>query len=255
MNSVQTQVVLLAVLLLAVATGNASSTRLLADVGSRPYAISVQRNGVHVAGGALINQRWALTAAHCVSLGGGQESYPVRSFLVRAGSIQRLAGGQLLALSQIVLHSGYSGSGSVENDLALLQLASPLILNANSQPIALASALPAVGSQITFVGWGSSLPDGALSHRLQVATRQSISAEACQQSLYLSHEDLLCLVPESVAAGETSGLCTGDAGSPAIYNNQLVGIASFFVAGCGTEQPDGYVDVTKHLDWIAETSA
>ncbi|BFG01668.1 serine protease SP24D [Drosophila madeirensis] len=250
MNSVQTQIVFLAVLLLAVATGNAA--RLLADVGSRPYAISVQRNGVHVAGGALISQRWALTAAHCVSLGGGQESYPARSFLVRVGSIQRLAGGQLVALSQIVVHSGYSGSA--ENDLALLQLATPLLLNANTQPIALASALPAVGSQITFAGWGSSLPDGALSHRLQVATRQSISAAACQESLYLSHEDLLCLVPESVAAGETSGLCTGDAGSPAIYNNQLVGIAAFFVAGCGTEQPDGYVDVTQHLDWIAETS-
>ncbi|XP_022211864.2 serine protease SP24D [Drosophila obscura] len=252
MHSVQQ---LLLLVLLVLVCGGAQATRLLADVGSRPYAISLQRNGVHVAGGALISQRWALTAAHSVTLGGGQESYPARSYLVRAGSIQRLAGGQLVALSRIVVHSGYSSDGSGANNLALLQLAAPLTLNANTQPIVLASERPAAGSQITFVGWGSSLPDGPLSHRLQVAARQSISADACEESLYLAHEDLLCLVPESDAAGQTSGLCTGDAGSPAIYNGQLVGIAAFFVTGCGTEQPDGYVDVTQHLDWIAANSA
>ncbi|XP_001355601.3 serine protease SP24D [Drosophila pseudoobscura] len=249
MHSVQT----LLVLLLAVAMG-VQASRLPADVGSHPYAISLQRNGAHIAGGALISQRWALTAAHCVTVGGGQESYPARTFLVRAGSIQRLVGGQLVALSRIVVHSDYSSGGAGANDLALLELASPLTLNANTQPIGLASERPAVGSQITFAGWGSSQPDGALSHGLQVATRQSISADACQESLFLSQQDLLCLVPEADDV-ESSGLCTGDAGSPAVYNNQLVGIAAFFVSSCGTEQPDGYVDVTQHLDWIAENSA
>ncbi|KAH8344642.1 hypothetical protein KR067_002208 [Drosophila pandora] len=242
-------------LLLLLVTLGVESVRLPADVGSLPHTISLRRNGQHVCGAALINAKWALTAAHCVSLSGGQQSYPPRSYTVRCGSIQRLVGGQLLPLSQIIIHKNYSSSGSPgANDLALLELQTPVTLNTNTQPIALAEERAPAGSQVSFAGWGSSAIDGSPSHALQVATRVSLSKEECDTALYLEQEDLLCLSP-STEDTDLSGLCSGDAGAPAVYNNQLVGIGSFFAGGCGSGQPDGYVDVTQHLDWITENTA
>lgn len=51
-------------------------------------------------------------------------SYPARSFAIRAGSIQRSAGGQLAVISRIVVHKGYAAG---LNDLALLILEAPLL--------------------------------------------------------------------------------------------------------------------------------
>lgn len=67
-------------LLLLTATTIVDSTpqgRLLdgqaAEVGSHPYSASLQRDGLHVCGAAIIEQQLLLTAAHCVSSGSGIE--------------------------------------------------------------------------------------------------------------------------------------------------------------------------------------
>ncbi|KAH8355479.1 hypothetical protein KR084_012216 [Drosophila pseudotakahashii] len=250
MSPVQFLLLPLLLVVVTLGVGPTQASRLPAEVGSQPHSVSLRRNGVHVCGGALASDSWVITSAHCVSLGGGQQSYPAQSYAIRAGSIQRLAGGQLVPLSQIIIHPNYSSSEAAgANDLALLKLQTKVTLNANTKPIDLATERPAAGSQLSFSGWGSSQPEGSFSHGLQVASRQSLSASDCQKQLFLEQEDLLCLSP---VAEDLAGLCSGDAGAPAIYNGQLVGIAAFFVGGCGSGQPDGYVDVTQHLEWINE---
>lgn len=170
---------------------------------------------------------------------------------MRVGSIQRLAGGQLVQISRIVIHKDYADG---LNDLALLVLQQPVTLNANTQPIAVASVVPAAGSQVTFTGWGAQRTQGAYTQRLQVGYQKTLSAAECQEQLHLQDEGLLCLVSASEESDTSNGLCVGDAGSPAVYQNQLVGIGAFYVGGCGSSYPDGFVNVAHFYNWIQENS-
>jgi len=51
-----------------------------------------------------------------------------------------------------------------------------------------------------------------------------------------------------------NGACNGDSGGPAVYNNQLVGVAGFVVDGCGSTYPDGYARVFYFKEWIKNHS-
>lgn len=167
------------------------------------------------------------------------------------GSIQRLAAGQLVQISSIIIHKDYADG---LNDLALLVLQQPVTLNANTQPIAVASEVPPAGSQVTFTGWGAQRTQGSYSHRLQVGYQKTLSADECQEQMHLQDEGLLCLVATGEESDSSSGLCVGDAGAPAVYQNELVGIGSFYVGGCGSSYPDGFVNVAHYYSWIQENS-
>ena len=112
----------------AAACGCSTNSATLAKIvggeaaGSQTWGWAVSlRIGNSLCGGSVIAASWVLTAAHCV------DGASASQITVYAGSNAKLAGTQVRSVSAIRAHPSYSSQTYV-NDIALLQLSSPLNL-------------------------------------------------------------------------------------------------------------------------------
>ncbi|XP_075157301.1 chymotrypsin-2-like [Haematobia irritans] len=216
-----------------------------AKEGQFPHQVSLQTvEGAHVCGGSILNERFVLTAAHCVGNDGASESFPAEDYRVRVGTTTYQTGGQLLKVKRIISHKSY---GNFLNDLALLELAEPLKWSDNIKPIELADAEVMPGEKIIISGWGMLSSSGPIPDDLQWTTVQAISQEECDAKMLWGVDSLICL-----GHFNSNGACWGDSGGPATYQGKLVGVSAFVVNNCGSEYPDGYTKVFYHKDWILE---
>ncbi|XP_067635708.1 transmembrane protease serine 9-like [Eurosta solidaginis] len=214
-----------------------------AYISQFPYQISLQHlDGSHSCGGSIISNKFILTAAHCVVVGNGIETYPPRFYQVRVGSVQRAAGGQLLNVKRIIVNKSY---GNFLNDIALLELEEPLEFTKNIQPIEIADEEVPSGEDVIISGWGTLTTFGYLPHRLQWNTLKALTTEECEDAIKMGVDSFICLAHQS-----GNGACNGDSGGPANYKGKLVGVAGFVINGCGSNKPDGYAKVFYHRDWI-----
>ncbi|XP_033170213.1 serine protease SP24D [Drosophila mauritiana] len=214
-----------------------------------PHQVSLRNTGSHSCGGSILTRTYILTAAHCVSNEDANHVItPIAAerFTIRAGSNDRFSGGVLVQVAEVIVHEEY---GNFLNDVALLRLETPLILSASIQPIDLPTADTPADVDVVISGWGRIKHQGDLPRYLQYNTLKSITRQQCEELIDFGFEGELCLLHKV-----DNGACNGDSGGPAIYNNQLVGVAGFVVDGCGSSYPDGYARVFYFKDWIKKHS-
>ncbi|XP_034489697.1 serine protease SP24D-like [Drosophila innubila] len=245
--------VILSVILLSVvcqaAPGYVIDGRVVGGVDATPaqfpHQISLRNRGSHNCGGSIISRNWVLTAAHCVTNtyeNGTIEVYPAKNLNVRAGSNDRFSGGILRQVVEVIVHKDY---GNFLNDIAVLRVDTPFIFSSNIQAISLPSQNTPADADIIISGWGRLTHGGDLPRYLQWNTLQSLSLEECQERIKYGYPNMLCLSHEP-----NNGACNGDSGGPALYKNEIVGIAGFVYGGCGSKNPDGYARVYYFIDWI-----
>ncbi|XP_064537209.1 serine protease SP24D-like [Drosophila montana] len=210
-----------------------------------PHQISLRNGDSHTCGGSIISRNWVLTAAHCVSYddaNGELVIQPASRYGIRAGSNDRFTGGVQVQVVEIIVHEDY---GNFLNDVALLRVETPFIYSANIQPIALPTKNTPDDADIIVSGWGRLTQGGDLPRYLQWTTLKSLSLAECESRIQYGYPNILCLLHEA-----DNGVCNGDSGGPALYDNEVVGIAGFVYGGCGTTNPDGYARVYPFVDWI-----
>lgn len=193
-----------------------------------------------ICGGTIINERYVLTAAHCV--------YQENQVSVSVGS-RFLAIGNKYNIILIKIHPNFDSS-NFANDVSVLLTERNFIFSSMVAPVALVSRTISSGTAATAVGWGRTSNTSPVSEVLQYVDLSVSSRTLCSTLLPVFNSDNIC------TSGSTSrGICYGDLGGPLVVKGEgVIGIAAFFNFQCTLGTPDVYAGITYHRDWIVENS-
>ncbi|XP_035696223.1 trypsin-2-like [Branchiostoma floridae] len=225
-----------------------------ANHGAWPWQVSLRwaPSGIgHFCGGALLNKRWVLTAAHCVDDGFKPYVTMGDSSLTGDDGTERT-----IITRRVFIHPSY-GFGY---DAALLQLKKRVRFSQYIRPVCLpgsSSTAPPPGTVCSITGWGttsegaSSLPD-----HLQEADVPIVSDSDCSGA-YAPWFDLTSEICAGYMAGGIDS-CQGDSGGPLVCESAagtyfLHGLTSWGYGCARPDKPGVYARVTAFVDWIRTT--
>ncbi|KAM8960461.1 serine protease 57-like [Pelodytes ibericus] len=212
---------------------------------SRPYMASLRNGRGHYCGGALIQRKWVLTAAHCM------DNRLVKSVLVVLGAHELAAPDsfvQVFSVQKSIPHPKYNRT-FFQNDILLLKLNASAVINAAVRPIRLPCLNSAIATSTSClcVGWGH-VSDLRIKPLALMETDVSmISRETCGKFWNHIFESMLC----TATAGKIKGSCRGDSGGPLVCRNRVEGVVSYSGKYCGDPlTPDVYTRVSFFVPWI-----
>uniref|UniRef100_A0A8C0Y6F8 ST14 transmembrane serine protease matriptase a n=2 Tax=Cyprinus carpio TaxID=7962 RepID=A0A8C0Y6F8_CYPCA len=225
-----------------------------ADMGEFPWQVSLHiKNKAHVCGASIISDRWLVTAAHCVQddpkIKYGQPGTWEAYLGLHRQKEKQQATKRLL--KQIIPHKNYN-SYTYDNDIALMELDSPVTFSATIRPICLPSAtdvFPA-GETVTITGWGATREGAPV---LQKANVRIINSTVCDELMNGQ------ITSRMTCAGVLTGgvdACQGDSGGPMSYFSNdrmfLAGVVSWGDGCARRNKPGIYTNVPKFRAWIKE---
>ncbi|XP_070761592.1 ST14 transmembrane serine protease matriptase a [Enoplosus armatus] len=229
-----------------------------AEEGEFPWQVSLHvKSYGHVCGASLISPRWLVTAAHCVQNDGKTRfSHPSTWEAYLGLHMQGKIGSPVVKknLKQVISHPNYN-EYTFDNDIALMELDSPVTYSDYIRPICLPSPqhdFP-TGNTVWITGWGATREGGFAAPVLQKAQVRIINHSVCN--------DLMGgqITSRMLCAGVLIGgvdACQGDSGgplsSPAGSRMFLAGVVSWGDGCARRNKPGIYTTVTKFRGWIKE---
>ncbi|KAL7291452.1 hypothetical protein TKK_0015036 [Trichogramma kaykai] len=237
-----------------------------ATFGKWPWQVSLrvwvkrEMTYKHKCGASLLNENWAITAAHC--------TYNIAPdlLLVRIGEFDFESQDEPLphqerAISMVIEHELFKRS-TFENDVALMRFWQPVEeFRPNIVPICLPDDDDDyVGRTAWSTGWGRLIDEyGPLPFVMQEAALKVMSNRRCE-AMYKSAGYDESVPGIFICAGGEGGVdsCEGDSGGPLVVQRPsdgrwvLAGIISWGIGCAEPNQPGVYTRVSVFRDWIQQ---
>lgn len=244
------------------------------DLDEFPWTVRLffERNdkGGFKCGGSLINDRYVMTAAHCLNPNSGWNLKFVRlgdwdddtdpDCMVDYSEITHCNDKyQDFEISKVIIHDEYLTGKNNHNDIALLKLATPVRYSHSIAPVCIPTAemdsgLNVTRQQFDVTGWGVTENRVPSKRKLKVrlpGQDMNQCAKAYRKRLDFFIDSQLC-----VGGDRRKDSCRGDSGGPLmmVAENrwQLMGIVSYGSVHCGLGGVPGiYTRVGSFLQWAA----
>ncbi|XP_052739963.1 transmembrane protease serine 9-like [Bicyclus anynana] len=228
-----------------------------ADVNAFPWIARLIYGNSFGCGASLINDRYVLSAAHCV------KGFMWFMFRVKFGEHDRCDKAhipEIRYVTKMYIHN--FTLTELSNDISLLRLNKPIEYSYAIRPVCLPKSdyNLYVGTLATVSGWGAMAETGKWSCTLLEAQLPILSNEECQNTKYNKSKIKDVMMCAGYPATAHKDACTGDSGGPLIAENNehaydLIGIVSWGFGCARIGYPGVYVRVTKYLDWIMDNTA
>ena len=233
--------------------------------GSVPWQVSLGVARIadparaHFCGGTIVSPTWIVTAAHCVTW------LTPDKIRVVVGSNRLHARLARHIVKRIIVHPGFNPA-SMDKDIALLELAEPLTMGANTRALALLGLeaerrFLVKDAALRVTGWGATVEDGAAVVSLRVLDVPLVLRRSCNRALAYDgaiSSNMICA--GYVAGGEDA--CQGDSGGPLTINTNaaarsagkrtptLAGIVSWGDGCAHVDKVGVYTRVAKFNAWV-----
>jgi len=226
--------------------------------GKYPWQASLtNNNGGHFCGGAIIDEYWIVTAAHCVQR---QRENGMKIIVGRHQLYSNYLGKPVTHdVKKIIYHTVYPGGTLfTTNDIALVQVIDPIQFNHNVQKIVMASpGADLLGQTCVLTGWGRyNENSNAPANTLQELDTTVISRSECENGFkrygWKIADSHICFKKIGATA------CHGDSGGPAVCKVDgtwnLVGVTSGGSPQCYKGFPNIYTRISSWRSWISKNA-
>ncbi len=256
----------------AIIHGSATTPTSYATRWSAMAAVlGTSSGGMALCGGAVIDERTVLTAAHCTFGINGRTLSPSAMEVIVGRRVAGSTEGDRISVSQITRHPSFNRT-SLRNDIAVLRLSrSPNVAITPVTPtsaadqswwgggLGLGSGSDEVGPWIA--GWGAtngsatSFPEELNEAKVPIAADSSCaSSVAPGQGSNFDVNSMICAGVPGAKTGAGVDACQGDSGGPLIVGDgsgklRLVGLTSWG-QDCGGPYYGVYTRVGRFAAWI-----
>ncbi|XP_054215970.1 serine protease 55 isoform X3 [Homo sapiens] len=162
-----------------------------AEVGEFPWQVSIQARSEPFCGGSILNKWWILTAAHCLY---SEELFPEELSVVLGTNDLTSPSMEIKEVASIILHKDFKRA-NMDNDIALLLLASPIKLDDLKVPICLPTQPgPATWRECWVAGWGqtNAADKNSVKTDLMKAPMVIMDWEECSKMFPKLTKNMLC---------------------------------------------------------------